>query len=69
VKPQESEEVVKPIRKKRKKGLTEKDLDYDEVFDDDNDEDAIKEDDDDDDENEENLSDDGKKVKDALKEN
>ena len=47
--------------------MTEKDLDFEENFDDDNDEDAIQDEDDDDDE--ENLSDDGKKVKDALKKN
>ena len=54
-------------RRKKKKGLTEKDLDFEQEFDDDQDEDNVKDESDfgDDDDN---LSEDGKKIQLALKE-
>ena len=61
--PEKGEEDAegKVVKKKKKKGLTEKDLDYEEMFDDDEDEDYLQDDDEGDDD--EHLSEDGKKMK------
>eukprot|EP00347_Sterkiella_histriomuscorum_P018503 403345264 len=62
-------EKAKLLKKKKKKGLTEKQLDFEEIFDDDNEEDVFGESDNiDDEEEEENLSEEGKQLKTAIKE-
>ena len=62
-------EKAKLLKKKKQKGLTEKQLDFEEIFDDDNEEDVFGESDNiDDEEEEENLSEEGKQLKTAIKE-
>ena len=53
--------------KRKKKGLTEKDLDYEEVFDDDNEEDVFGDSEEVAEDDEDQLSEDGKKIKIAWK--
>ena len=62
------EELKAAKRKlKKKKGLTEKDLDFEQEFDDDQEEDVIPAEDEEAEEEEENLSEDGRKMKKTLK--
>jgi hypothetical protein len=63
----EEENTGAKVNKRKKKGLTEKDLDFEQMFDDDQDEDLIIEEDEEVEEDEENLSEDGRKMKELLK--